>query len=233
MNERRRLTGLAFSWKGLQLTPRAWASRDVVPFSRRGLGAVALAVSARGAAEGRAVIRHFRETPMATIRTASPEDAAALFQLRASLRAEALPTLLRHDRIYSVSEEAAFLRTFAERENWIFLLAYDRSAVVGHLELSGGLHSQTRHVASLGMAVVEPFRGRGIGTEMFSTAKDWALRTGILRLELEVFESNSAAIRLYERLGFSRHGLRKGAIRTESGFESLVAMSCSLPENAV
>jgi len=38
--------------KALQLTPRAWAPRSVVPFWRRGLGALAWPVSARGAAEG-------------------------------------------------------------------------------------------------------------------------------------------------------------------------------------
>lgn len=177
-------------------------------------------------------MRHSREAPMTTIRPASVEDAAALYEFRASLRVESLPTLLRHDRIYSVAEEGTFLRNFVERDNWMFFLAYEGSKIVGHLELSGGLHSQTRHVANLGMSVIGPFRGRGIGTEMFSIAKAWALRAGILRIELEVFESNAAAIRLYDRLGFVRDGLRPDAVRTESGFESLVSMSIAVPETS-
>jgi ribosomal protein S18 acetylase RimI-like enzyme len=68
------------------------------------------------------------------------------------------------------------------------------------------------HRGVLGICVKKEFRGRGIGE---------ALIKGILErcrgkfevIELTVLSGNSKAIRLYEKFGFEKYGVRRGALK--------------------
>jgi ribosomal-protein-alanine acetyltransferase len=60
------------------------------------------------------------------------------------------------------------------------------------------------------MAVACEARGRGIGAALVTAVTDWARANGGDRIELEVRASNARAIRLYERSGLCREGLRTG-----------------------
>jgi GNAT superfamily N-acetyltransferase len=52
-------------------------------------------------------------------------------------------------------------------------------------------------------AVDTPMRGKGIGTRLMEAVFDWACERGFRSLSLEVVDTNPAARRLYERLGFA------------------------------
>ena len=65
-------------------------------------------------------------------------------------------------------------------------------------------------MADLGLMVAADQRGRGIGRALLSAAVDWAREIGVTKLELHVFPWNEPAIRLYERFGFEREGVRRG-----------------------
>ena len=56
------------------------------------------------------------------------------------------------------------------------------------------------------LALFPGFRGRGVGTEMLSIAREQAYERGFGTLSLLVFEQNEGAIRLYERNGFEVAG---------------------------
>lgn len=60
------------------------------------------------------------------------------------------------------------------------------------------------------VAVSPRYRGRGLGTFLLSSVLDIARSRGIETLFLEVRVSNERALELYERLGFSDVGLRRG-----------------------
>ena len=66
--------------------------------------------------------------------------------------------------------------------------------------------AKTGHVG--GMWVEPAARGRGAGQALLESAIAWARVRGLERLELWVTESNAAAIRMYERAGFSDTGRR-------------------------
>ncbi|MGD2073698.1 MAG: GNAT family N-acetyltransferase [Gammaproteobacteria bacterium] len=53
-----------------------------------------------------------------------------------------------------------------------------------------------------GVAVRPRYRGRGIGTGLMELAREQALEHGYAQLSLVVFEENTAAVRLYRRLGY-------------------------------
>ncbi len=59
----------------------------------------------------------------------------------------------------------------------------------------------------LGLAVLEEFRGKGIGTRLLHRAIARVKEKGLKRVTLLVSEDNSRARRLYEREGFVEEGV--------------------------
>ncbi len=53
------------------------------------------------------------------------------------------------------------------------------------------------------MAVEENYRGKGIGTAMFDTVREIALKEGCTHIELQVNAKNTAAQQMYKKYGFS------------------------------
>ncbi len=60
------------------------------------------------------------------------------------------------------------------------------------------------------VAVDAPFRGRGIAREMLTRLMEAGRRRGVENYTLEVRAGNTAAIALYEKLGFHSVGKRPG-----------------------
>jgi len=90
-------------------------------------------------------------------------------------------------------------------------VALDGAEVVGWCDIYRSSDRGSEHVGSLGMGLIPSHRGRGLGRALIE-ATIGAARTGFRRVELEVYASNTAAIGLYERVGFTHEGRRIGAI---------------------
>ncbi len=77
--------------------------------------------------------------------------------------------------------------------------------------------NKSLHIADIGIGVQKEFRGRGIGGALLTTAIAWARAQGFEKLTLDLYSSNAAARRLFERYGFhavgvrSRHAIINGA----------------------
>jgi [ribosomal protein S18]-alanine N-acetyltransferase len=83
-------------------------------------------------------------------------------------------------------------------------------------------------VAELETVVVAlSVRQQGIGEALLQAAVSWAQEQGATRFELEVRSSNHRAIRLYERSGMRREGLRPGYY--QSPVEDALLMGMTLP----
>jgi putative acetyltransferase len=84
----------------------------------------------------------------------------------------------------------------------------------GQLVGSAGLHpSQTlrrRHTALLGISVLAPAQGQGVGRALMQALCDYADGWAqLLRIELTVFTDNHRAIALYQRFGFRHEGTHR------------------------
>ena len=53
------------------------------------------------------------------------------------------------------------------------------------------------------IAVLEQYRGRGIGRALMAEAERWALQRGASEIELHVWEANLRAVGFYEGLGYA------------------------------
>lgn len=78
----------------------------------------------------------------------------------------------------------------------------------------------------LGVLIGEPAdRGKGLGTEAVKVLLGYAFDyLGLRRVNLAVLASNPAAIHIYEKLGFLREGVERGAVLRGGEYQDVVHM---------
>jgi RimJ/RimL family protein N-acetyltransferase len=142
-----------------------------------------------------------------TIRSATEADAAAVVSLltRAFAETEFL-SRLPEEAPPSSSGHDALLRRVPQSPVELFLVATLDNAVIAIATLKGSTLQRFAHSAELAVAVAKDHWRRGIGSALMRALLDWADHQGLIRLWIEVVETNERAIRLYETLGFELEG---------------------------
>jgi RimJ/RimL family protein N-acetyltransferase len=102
----------------------------------------------------------------------------------------------------------AFIHNLVE-SGGVQVLALNDGAVVGWCDVMPLPHEGMRHVGRLGMGLLPAYRGQGLGKQLLRETLEWAFAKGLRRIELDVFASNLAALRLYERAGFVTEGRKR------------------------
>src|SRR3989344_3535150 len=123
----------------------------------------------------------------------------------------------------------ALAKAFLHRRRVHTLLAFDGSEAVGYITIVFGKFQKVGETAYIVVGVRASHQGKGVGTALLSSAEDFARSRGMHRMELEVFERNEGAIRLYEKLGYVVEGRRREAVKTESGYSDIIWMGKLLP----
>jgi RimJ/RimL family protein N-acetyltransferase len=163
------------------------------------------------------------------IRKASVEDAPILERFMRDLWDESLDVIFRRPAPQTIEEIEKFIRTLDATPNSILLVALLDERILAILDLHGSAHQQRRHCAVFGMSVAKPWRRQGIGKAMIEAMVDYARSTDDLtRIELQVFEGNAPAIRLYERMGFELEGRRRSAVRIGESYIDALMMAMLL-----
>lgn len=149
---------------------------------------------------------------------------------------EALDTVARERRYLMLleapsSEDVASFVTKVLNEGGQFFWAVAGADVVGWCDLRRGTHPARKHIVTLGMGVVAAFRGRGIGSALLDQSLRAAFADGVERVELEVYGSNEAAIRLYERFEFVTEGVKQCAFRLNDREDDLHLMARFSPQS--
>ena len=128
------------------------------------------------------------------IRTARPEDAAAVADLATQLGYPTTP-----------EEAEARLRDLETRPENAVLAAEADGAVIGWIQVAGAHRIDSEPYVEIAALVVDAARrGGGIGAELVAAADDWAVRHGFrtVRVRSNVVRERTHAF--YERLGFAR-----------------------------
>ena len=123
-----------------------------------------------------------------------------------------------------------FLSCISDPDRYDFLLFSPDGRIIGESvlnEIDWDLRS-----ANFRIAIFHPTdRGKGIGSWMIRTARNFAFETLKLhRLSLDVFSFNQRAERAYARAGFRREGVLRDAVRDGDGYADDILMAILEPE---
>jgi RimJ/RimL family protein N-acetyltransferase len=162
------------------------------------------------------------------VRYADPGDAGELVDLACAVGSEPEGWLITNDDWRSAAEERRYLRAIRRSPHAAVLVAENSGRIVGRLSIARDPHPASRHVADVGLMVEREFRRRGAGRALMHAAESWARKAGVSKLELHVFPYNTAAISLYESLGYVREGLRQGHYRRGDELLDAVLMAKEL-----
>jgi ribosomal-protein-alanine N-acetyltransferase len=106
------------------------------------------------------------------------------------------------------------------RAGYVCVVVEVDAALVGYGVMSTG--AGEAHV--LNLCVMPGHRARGLGGHMLSHLLEFAASLGVGDVFLEVRPSNTSAIRLYQSMGFSQIGLRRGYYQAVNGREDAVVL---------
>jgi RimJ/RimL family protein N-acetyltransferase len=161
-----------------------------------------------------------RDGARVTLRSPTGADAEAMVRFRREVLAFCPFVLTVPEDIegLTVEQQAADLDSFAADPRSLMLLAFYGDELLGASSLIGFDRAKKRHTADFGAAIVEPWRGRGLGRAMLETLIAWArANPEILRLTLDVMAHNTRARRMYELAGFRECGHERRAYRQPDG----------------
>ena len=96
--------------------------------------------------------------------------------------------------------------TFLTRKDAMFLVVEEKGEILGYC----GLLMVLDEGDVTNVAVKRDRQREGIGNFLMESMLRLAYEQGIRTVHLEVRAGNSVAVRLYERLGFVKDGIRKG-----------------------
>ena len=153
------------------------------------------------------------------IREAETQDALDLIALLDQIGHESSFTSLDENGIaMSESEMELFIDQQAQSENQITLLAFLNDELVGVVNITADQRPRVRHIGDVFLGIKKAYWGNGLGSILMEEAIEWAQSSGsIRRLQLTVQKRNTAAVHLYEKMGFRIEGLQERGACIEGG----------------
>jgi RimJ/RimL family protein N-acetyltransferase len=128
---------------------------------------------------------------------------------------EALASVAK-ERIYiemleppRLEDVAVFQMGLIQKKGPTFYAVNENEQVVGWADIFPEDNPRQNHRGSLGMGIISEYRGQGIGTRLLQAVLKQAKEFGLEKVELNVYTSNTNAIKLYRKLGFVEEGLIK------------------------
>jgi RimJ/RimL family protein N-acetyltransferase len=107
-------------------------------------------------------------------------------------------------------------------------VALDGDRVVGWCDVTPHDRPANRHRGTLGIGVVPPWRGSGVGRRLMERTLEASRAFPLTRVELSVRADNAHAIALYRKVGFEVEGRRQRAILVDGVYYDDVMMALLL-----
>jgi RimJ/RimL family protein N-acetyltransferase len=161
------------------------------------------------------------ETKYKTIclfRSPVDEDANDMLQFIKKLSAETDYILTYPEEIsFDEATELSFLKAINQSPNQVMIVALVDGVIAGNCQIRYKDKLKNHHRAVIAIGLLKTYWGLGIATTMFELMIAHAKEKGIMQLELEVFEGNKRAIKLYEKMGFKIVAEIPNAIKYKDG----------------
>ena len=118
----------------------------------------------------------------------------------------------------------AFAKAVLHRKRVHTQIALSEHGPVGYITIVFGKFRKVGETAYIIVGGRASHRGQGVGTALLMEAEKFARSRKMHRMELEVFEGNGGAVRLYEKLGYVIEGRRREAAKTPTGYSDIIWM---------
>ncbi len=102
-------------------------------------------------------------------------------------------------------------------ERKLTLVAVADGELVGDASLLVESHGWSRHVGELRCVVARSWQNRGLGTCMAHALVENAVRREVEKLVVQVMDTQAAAVRVFERVGFRREATLPNHVRDLGG----------------
>lgn len=161
-----------------------------------------------------------------TLRCARKADALELSELRVKIDGET-EFLDREpgEGLCSGEDFEKLIDEDSRAERSIFLLAEVAGKIVGFTRCEANKLTRFQHKAEFGICILKEYWGYGIGKILIENVLQWADSAGIIKISLNVVETNTKAIILYKRYGFVEEGLlKKDRIHKDGNYYNTVIM---------
>lgn len=110
------------------------------------------------------------------------------------------------------------ITSYLTNKDDLFIGAFSEHEIVGFLSAKRGSFRRIRHSAYIVIGIRQGFQRQGIGSKLFDKLDEWARKNQLKRLELTVEVSNTPAINLYEKQGFSIEGVKRKTMLVDGEF---------------
>lgn len=158
-----------------------------------------------------------------------PSDARDLVDLVNSLVQEGAD-IARTAKV-TLREERLRLKGMLEsmrKKESVMVVAELDGVCVGTCQLSRDTYDVSRHVGTLSIGIKRHARGLGIGKQLVRCCLAESGSMGLRLVKLYVFDTNSAARRFYERLGFVEVGRIPGGVFHNNRYKDDILMAKKL-----
>lgn len=142
------------------------------------------------------------------IREATKADAKALIDYldKIALESDFLTFGVGELKI-SLEQEEMFIENANHQANSLMSLVMHDENIIGCITFTGGTKPRLRHAGEMGISILEPYWGKGIGEKMIDYLVRWSRQTGIIRkIDLRVRSDNLRGLNLYRKTGFKVEG---------------------------
>jgi len=141
------------------------------------------------------------------IREIEVEDYKELLDFMKKVKGETNFLLGYPDEIkLSYEDEKEHIKKVKTSETSNYFVVMKNNKMIGCIGFNGNTARKMKHYGTIGISVLKEYWGRGVATALLEKLISWAKEKGIKKINLDVFENNERAIKLYEKFGFKLEG---------------------------
>ena len=141
------------------------------------------------------------------IREIEVEDYKELWDFMKKVKGETNFLLGYPDEIkLSYEDEKEHIKKVKTSETSNYFVVMKNNKMIGCIGFNGNTARKMKHYGTIGISVLKEYWGRGIATTLLEKLISWSKEKGIKKINLDVFENNERAIKLYEKFGFKLEG---------------------------
>jgi RimJ/RimL family protein N-acetyltransferase len=157
------------------------------------------------------------------VRPSTPDDASQVITAINTICAERIYLLT--GCYVSTPQWEKVLHTPLECPDHLLLVPRMDRQVIGWCRVFPNfLGPKVRHVAKVGIGLLQPFREIGIGTALMECTIEWAGAQPLEKLTVSTFSTNQRAINLFKKVGFTATGVRHRQYRVDGDYVDEVLM---------